>query len=41
MLCLTVLGIPLAILYLLDSTVRIDTEMDDPEKFVANYRKEK
>ena len=37
-LCLTVIGIPLAVLYLLSGTIRIETEMEDPETFVAGYR---
>ena len=37
-LCLTVIGIPLALLYLLSGTIRIETEMQDPEQFVAAYR---
>jgi len=37
-LCITVIGIPLALLYLLSGTIRIETEMADPEQFVAAYR---
>lgn len=37
-LCITVIGIPLALLYLLNGTIRIETEMEDPEQFVAAYR---
>jgi hypothetical protein len=37
----TVIGIPLAILYLIEGTVRIDTEMEDPEKFIAEYKSRK
>lgn len=37
-LCITVIGIPLALLYLLSGTIRIETEMEDPEQFVAAYR---
>ncbi len=38
LLSITVIGIPLAILYLLSGTVRIEHEMEDPEKFVAQFR---
>jgi|HubBroStandDraft_5_1064220.scaffolds.fasta_scaffold304040_1 hypothetical protein len=38
LLCLTVIGIPLAILYLLTGTIRIENEMEDPEKFIADLR---
>lgn len=37
-LSITVIGIPLAILYLLSGTVRIEHEIDDPEQFVAQFR---
>ncbi len=32
------LGLPFAILYLLDGTLRLETEVDDAEKFVEAYR---
>lgn len=37
---LCVLGItaPFAVLYLLNRTVRLDSEVDDPEKFVDEFR---
>jgi hypothetical protein len=38
LLCISVIGFPAAILYLLNSTLRIETELADPEEFVANYR---
>jgi hypothetical protein len=38
LLCLTIIGIPLALLYLLTGTIRVETEMKDPEEFVAAYR---
>jgi hypothetical protein len=41
LLCLTVIGLPLALLYLLSGTIRIEDEMDDPERFVAAYRQGK
>jgi hypothetical protein len=37
-LCITLIGIPLALLYLLTGTIRIETEMEDPEQFVVAYR---
>ncbi|MFN0168233.1 MAG: hypothetical protein ACKV22_17550 [Bryobacteraceae bacterium] len=38
LLCITGIGLPWAILYLLAGTIRIETEMDDPEQFVADFR---
>jgi len=38
LLSITIIGIPLAVLYLLEGTIRIETEMEDPETFVAGYR---
>ena len=38
LLCITGIGIPLAVLYLIEGTVRFDTEMEDPEKFLAEYK---
>lgn len=38
LLSITVLGIPVALLYLLSGTLRIESAMDDPEKFVEQYR---
>lgn len=38
LLSITVIGIPLAILYLLSGTLRIEHEMDDPERFVEFFR---
>jgi hypothetical protein len=35
---ITVLGIPLAILYLLSGTIRIEHEIEDPERFVELFR---
>lgn len=35
---ITVVGAPFAILYLLNSTIRMDSEVDDPEEFVQEYR---
>ena len=37
-LCVFVIFIPLAVLYLLSSTVRLDSEVDDPERFIAEFR---
>jgi hypothetical protein len=34
LLCVTLIGIPYAVLYLLNGTVRIETEVDDPERLV-------
>ena len=37
-LCLSVIGIPLAFIYLLNGTLTIVTEVDEPEEFVRQYR---
>lgn len=37
-LCITVIGIPLGILYLLSGLLRIEHEMADPERFIAEFR---
>ncbi len=36
--CITVIGIPLAILTLINGTVRVEDEMEDPEAFLAAFR---
>ncbi len=38
LLCITGIGIPVAILYLVNGTIRIEDEVADPEAFVAAYR---
>jgi hypothetical protein len=38
LLCITGIGIPFAILYLLNGTLRIEDEMADPEQFVSAFR---
>jgi hypothetical protein len=40
-LCITGVGIPVAILYLLNGTLRIEDEMTDPEQFVSGFRARK
>ncbi len=37
-LCITVIGIPLGILYLISGMLKVEHEMDDPERFIAAYR---
>ncbi|MGA2251740.1 hypothetical protein [Terracidiphilus sp.] len=37
-LCVTTIGIPIAILYLLNGTLRIEHELEDPEEFVSAFR---
>lgn len=37
-LCLTVIGIPMAILYLIEATVRIEESLNDPGEFLDEYR---
>ena len=41
LLCITVIGIPVAILYLLNGTLHIETELTDPEQVVSAFRAEK
>ena len=41
LMCVTVILIPAAIVYMVDNTVRIDTDMVDPEKFLKNYKAKK
>ncbi len=36
--CITGILIPVAILYLLNGTLRIEDEMSDPEEFVSAFR---
>jgi hypothetical protein len=36
--CITVLGIPLALLYLISGTLRIEHELPDAERFVEEFR---
>lgn len=38
LLSITVIGIPLALLYLISGTLRIESAMDDPERFVEEFR---
>ncbi len=37
-LCITIIGIPIALIYLVNSTFKIETEVDDAEKVIANFR---
>ncbi len=37
-LCMTGVGIPMAILYLIDATVKIEESLDNPEEFLEKYR---
>ena len=41
LLCLTGILIPIAILYLVNGTLRIEHEMSDPETFVTEFRSRK
>jgi hypothetical protein len=40
-LCVSLIGIPLALLYLRVATLRIEDDLDDPEQFVAEFRQGK
>ena len=35
--CITLIGIPMAILYLIVTTVRIEESLDDPTEFLEEY----
>jgi hypothetical protein len=41
LLCISGIGIPVAILYLLNGTLRVEDEMTDPEQFVSAFRAKK
>ncbi len=36
--CVSIVGIPVAILMLINGTVRVEDEMKEPEEFLAAYR---
>jgi hypothetical protein len=36
--CVTIILIPMALLMLINGTVRVDNEMEDPEAFLSAYR---
>jgi hypothetical protein len=38
LLCVSVVGLPVAFLYLLHGTIRIEEELNDPERFVEEFR---
>jgi len=38
LLCVSIIGIPLAVLYLVNGTVRIEDELDDPELVLEKLR---
>ncbi len=38
LLCVTIVLIPVAIVYLVNGTIRIEHEVDEPEEFIAQYR---
>lgn len=38
LLCVTGIGLPLAILYLVEGTIRIESEVADAERFVAEFK---
>ncbi len=41
LLCLTGFLLPIAVIYLVNGTLRIEHEMNDPEAFVVQYRSRK
>ena len=38
LLCIIGVGIPFAVLYLLNGTLRLESEVSDPEQFVQEFR---
>ncbi len=38
LMCVTVIGLPLALLYLLHGTIRIEEELGDPERFIEEFQ---
>ena len=38
LLCITIIGLPVAFLYLVNGIVRIESELADPEAFVSEFR---
>ena len=38
LLCLTIIGIPAAILYLIEHVVTVEEEMKNPSEFMDNFR---
>jgi hypothetical protein len=36
--CVTIVGIPIAVLYLLNGTIRIEEDVNDPERLAAYLR---
>ena len=37
-LCVTMIGLPLALLYLLDATVRVEDQVEDPTALLEDFR---
>ena len=37
-LCITIILIPAAVIYMVNSTLKIENELDDPEKFIEHVR---
>ncbi len=40
-LCLTIIGIPAAVLYLIESTIEVEYEVDDAEAFLEHHFRNK
>ncbi len=38
LLCISVIGLPLAVLYLMNGTARVETELEDPEQVMTSVR---
>ena len=38
LLAISIIGLPLAVLYLIDGTVRIESDVEDAEAFVSAFR---
>ena len=39
--CVSIVGIPLAFLYFVNGTVRVEDDLADPEEFLEKYRSSK
>jgi hypothetical protein len=38
LLCVTIVMIPVAVLYLINGTLRVEEELNDPEEFIKRFR---
>jgi len=40
-LCVTVVGLPVAFLYFVNGTLRVENDLENPEEFVSRFRASK